>query len=178
MNIINRVILTIYMIFMILISISIMALPFNLIPSSIINLIVGEISSKWYYSIAGFVLFIISLRLLLSGITQDSRAKRGIVKPAEFGNIKISVETFESLSFRVVKQIAGVKDVKVKVDLGDNDITVFARLLVVPDVNIPRVVGEVQSKIKSYIESITEIDVREVRVTVDNIASLTVARVE
>lgn len=178
MNIFNRIILSIYMLFMVFISLCIIALPFNLIPSGIIQVVISELGSKWYYSLVGLLLFIISLKLLLSGITQDNRAKRGIIKPAEFGDIKISVETFESLSLRIVKQISGVKDVKVKVVLGESDILIYAKLLVMPDVSIPKVVGEVQSKIKNYIEFSTEIGVREVRVTVDNVASIAVARVE
>lgn len=178
MNILNRIILTIYMIFMVMISLCIIALPFNLIPLDMIELIIREISSKWYYSLVGLLLFIISLRLLLSGITQDNRTKRGIIKPAEFGDIKISVETFESLALRIVKQIPGIKDVKVKVELGSSDVTVYTRLLVMPDVTIPQVVGEVQSKIKNYIESTTDIGVKEVRVVVDDVASVAVARVQ
>lgn len=178
MNILNRIILSIYMVFMVLVSLCIIALPFNLIPSDVIELVISELSSKWYYSLAGFLIFIISLKLLLSGITQDNRTKRGIIKPAEFGDIKISVETFESLALRIVKQISGIKDVKVKVELGPNDITVYTRLLVLPDVTIPAVVGEVQSKIKGYIESTTDVGVREVRVVVDDVASIAVARVQ
>jgi uncharacterized alkaline shock family protein YloU len=143
-----------------------------------IELVINELSSKWYYSLAGLLIFIISIRLLLSGITQDNRTKHGIIKPAEFGDIKISVETFESLALRIVKQINGIKDVKVKVALGANDITVYTKLLVLPDVTIPAVVGEVQSKIKGYIESTTDVGVREVRVVVDDVASITVSRVQ
>lgn len=178
MNIINRVILSIYMLFMVFISLCIIALPFNLIPAGIVDTIISELSNKWYYSIIGLLVFGISLKLLLSGITQDDKVKKGIIKPAEFGDIKISIETFESLALRAVKQIPGVKDVKVKVDLKENDVVILTRLLIMPDVAIPKVVGEVQSKIKNYIEMTTDIGVREVRVIVDNVASVAVARVE
>jgi uncharacterized alkaline shock family protein YloU len=150
---------------MVLISLCIVIIPFNLLPLNNIYGIVDELCSNWYYSIIGLFLLFFSLKLLLSGISSGNKAKMGIIKPGEHGDIKISIEAFESLSLRAVKQVSGIKDVKVKIALGEGDITVYARLLAVPDVNIPRVVTEIQSKIKNYIESTTEINVKEVKVS-------------
>jgi uncharacterized alkaline shock family protein YloU len=166
------------MLVMVLISLCIVITPFNLIPLNNVYSFVDELSSNWYYSIVGLFLLFFSLKLLLSGISSDTKSKMGIIKQGEQGDIRISIETFESLSLKVVKQISGVKDVKIKIALGEGDITVSARLLAVPDVNIPRVVSEVQNKIKNYIESITEVNVKEVKVSIDNIALTTTARVE
>jgi len=177
-NIFDRIVLTIYMLTMAMISLCIIVLPFNLIPLWIIDSIKDQLLSNWYYSLVGLLLFIVSMRLLISGITSDKRTKKGIVKPAEFGDVKISIDTFESLSLRVIKQIAGIKDVKVRISIISGELVVSTRLLVMPDVNIPQVIGEVQSKIKDYIESTTEINVKEVRVSVDNIASTSAARVD
>lgn len=178
MNLLNRIILSVYMLIMVLISICIIILPFKLIPLDTVNLIINEIYYGWYYSLIGLLIFIVSIRLLFSGITSDNRKKRGIIKPTEFGEIKISVETFESLAMRTVKQVSGIKDVKVRVDLGNGDITIYTRLLVLPDVNIPKVISEVQCRIKDYIESTTEINVKEVNVIIDDVALVATARVE
>lgn len=178
MNILDRIILTIYMLAMAAIAICVTVIPFNLIPSDIIDIIKNQLYTNWYYSLAGLLLFVVSLRLLISGIILDKKVKRGIIKPAEFGDIKISIETFESLALRVVKQVPGIKDVKVKIIVIDGELIVSARLLVIPDTNIPRIVNEVQGKIKNHIESTTDVSVKEVRVSVDNIASTSTTRVD
>jgi len=178
MNLFDRIILTIYMLAMAFIALCVMVLPFNIIPSYIFDEIKNQLFTNWYYSLLGLLLFIVSLRLLISGIILDNKAKKGIIKPAEFGDIKISVETFESLAFRVVKQLPGIKDVKVKIIILNGELVVNTRLLVLPDINIPGIVNEVQGKIKNQIESITEVSVKEVRVSVDNIASTSAARVD
>lgn len=178
MNILDRIVLTIYMLAMVLLSLCIIVLPFNLIPMETVDYIKNQIFENWYYSLVGLLLFIVSARLLILSITTDNKSKRGVTKPAEFGDIKISIETFESLALRVVKQVTGIKDVKVRIGLVNGELIIYTRLLVMPDVNIPQVVGEVQNKIKSYIESTTEVSVKEVKVSIDNIASTSATRVD
>lgn len=178
MNILDRIILTIYMLIMAAVAVCLAVIPFNLIPPDVFDLIKNQIYTNWYYSLVGLLLFIVSVRLLISGIILDNKVKRGIVKPAEFGDIKISIETFESLAFRVVKQLSGIKDVKVKIIVINGELVVNAKLLVIPDINIPRIVSEVQGKIKNHIESVTDVSVKEVRVSVENIASTSTTRVD
>ncbi|HBM80160.1 MAG: alkaline shock response membrane anchor protein AmaP [Clostridiales bacterium] len=179
MNIFSRIILSIYMLVMIFVSICIVLLPFNLIPiRSISNYIGGNIYNNWYISLIGLLLLAVSVELLLSMTKGGNHSSRGIIKPAENGDIKISVETFESLALRAVKQISGIRDVKVRVLLREDGISVLVKLLIMPDINIPNIVQEAQDKIKEYIESLTEVGVKDVVVDVDNIASVTVARVQ
>lgn len=177
MTILDRIILTIYMLLMVLVSLVIVILPFNLVPLSYINLAVTELSTKWYYCIGGIVLLGISLKLLFSGVKSSSNSRGGIVKPSEFGDIKISTQTFESLSLRAVRQISGIKDVKVRVDIAPEGLTIYARLLVLPDINMTKIVTEVQGRMKEYVESITDMAVKEVRVDVENVAQIVVPRV-
>lgn len=176
MNILDRIILTIYMLLMAFVSIIIIVLPFNLVPLSYINAAVTELSTKWYYCIVGIVLLFISLKLLFSGV-KSSGNRGGIEKPSEFGDIRISTVTFESLALRAVRQISGIKDVKVRVDIMPEGLTVHVKMLILPDINMPKMVCEVQGKIKEYIESMTDVPVKEVRADVENVAQVVVPRV-
>jgi uncharacterized alkaline shock family protein YloU len=117
------------------------------------------------------------MKLLFSGVRTSRRNSSGIVKPTEYGDIRVSIGTFESLAMRVVKQISGIKDAKVKVNALEGDLIVYTSLLILPDVNIPQTVNAVQSKIKSYIETITEVGVKEVKVDIENVAQVTAPRV-
>lgn len=177
MNILDRIILTVYMLLMTFVSLCIVVLPFNLIPRPAVDFVLNELYSWWYYSLIGLLLFIVSIRLLVSGIAANRKNKGGIVKPSEYGDIRVSVETFESLAMRVVKQFSGIKDAKVRVDVTEGNLIIHTSLHVLPDVNIPQTVSEVQGKIKSYIESITDVGVKEVKVHIENIAQVNVPRV-
>lgn len=177
MNIFDRIILTIYMILMIAVSAVLSVLPFNVIPASYINAAVTDLTGNWYYCIAGIVLLILSLKLLFSGFSKSGASMGGIIRSSEFGEVRISNQTFESLSLRAVKQLSGIKDVKVRVSITPEGLVISVRALVLPDINMPKMAAEVQGKIKEYVESITDVSVKEVRVDVDNIAQVTVPRV-
>ncbi len=177
MSILDRILLTIYMILMILLSVFIIVIPFKVIPIQDINYIVGQLYSNWYYCLFGIVLLLISIKLLVSGVKNNNDQKRGIIKVMEFGDMKISVDTFESLALKATKQISGIRDVQIRVNICESGVIIKAKLLVLPDINIPKMVNEVQEKIKNYIESITEISVVEVKVDVDNL-TLSTVRVE
>lgn len=178
MSILDRIILTLYMIFMVVFSICIIMIPFNLIPIETTNLVINELYSKWYYGVVGLAFFIISIKLFLSGISLGKNKSRSVIKQSELGEISISIATFESLSLKVVRQISGIKDVKITVNAVAGNLVITAKLLVMTDINIPHIVSEVQSKIKSYIENITEISVKDVKVTVDNVAPSSTLRVD
>lgn len=166
------------MLIMIFISACICLLPFNVIPYDMVTGIVNEVYNHWYYSFAGLLFLIISIMLLFSGVSGKKKETRGIVKTAEYGDIKISVDTFESLSYRVVRQLSGIKDVKISVVPEEGGILVYAKLLVLPDINIPQIVSDVQNKIKEYVENITEVSVKGIKVDVENVAQVSSLRVE
>lgn len=178
MNIMDRIILTIYMLFMVFISICLIIIPFNVIPGETIDLIKDQLYGNWYYSLVGLLALIASIRLFISGVSTGGKGKKGIVRPAEFGDVKISMDTFQSLAVRAVKQIGGIKDVKISIGVANGELTVGARILVMPDINIPMVVREVQGKIKEYIESTTEVNVKDVKVAIENVATTSAARVD
>lgn len=177
MSILDRIILTVYMLLMVVVSLFLIVIPFGLIPSNVVGMAVDMVSSNWYYLLVGLVLLVVSIKLLLSGVSSGKKTRGGVIKASEFGEIRISMETFESLGMKVVKQISGVRDAKVRVDIGEAGLIVFVRLLVLPDVNIPKTMSDVQGSIKSYIESITEVLVKEVKVEIQNIAQTNIPRV-
>ncbi|KPU44914.1 hypothetical protein OXPF_13920 [Oxobacter pfennigii] len=178
MSIIDRIILTLYMFLMIILSLCLIVIPFNVISIEAFDIIKNALYSNWYYSLIGVLFLFLSCKLLISGISANRKAKMNIVKPSQYGDIRISYETFESLALKTVKQITGIKDIKVKVAANEGTLIFEVELMILPDVNIPQVVSEVQSKLKNYIELITEVNVREVKVSVINIASASASRLE
>lgn len=173
----DRIILTVYMLFMSVVSIVLIVLSFGLVPSDIVRYAADMLTSHWYYALIGLVLLVLSIRLLVSAVSSEKRANGGVMRSSENGEIRISLETFESLATKAVRQVSGIRDTKVRVDAGLEGLIVNVKLTVLPDVNIPKTVSDVQSSIKSYLESITEVLVKEVPVKVENVSQTNVPRV-
>lgn len=177
MNILDRIFLAIHMLIMIFVSLLIIIIPFNLLPLSLVDDAINELYSNWYFSLIGLLLLLISIKLLLSGIKTNKRGRDGIIKSSEYGDITISLDTFESMAIKAINQVSGIKDAKVKVINKEGVLIIYTSLFVLPDVNIPQIASEVQSKIKSHIESIAEVGVQDVKVHIQNVAQITAHRV-
>lgn len=175
MNLMDKILLGMYMLLMVFISLCIIIIPFNIIPYNIINTILINFSNNILYSLIGLILLFVSIKLLLSTIISQKKENINITKVGEFGELKISGATFETLSIKIIKQINGIKEYKVSVGTDIDGVIINAKLLVLPDINIPQLTAEVQTKIKNYIEAITEISVKQIKVTIDNIALSTTA---
>lgn len=119
--------------------------------------------------IAAVILFLVSLRFIFvrSGGAEEPQA---VVSKTEHGEVKISVQTLESLAERATRLIRGVNDLKTKVRPSEAGIRVAVRISVDPDLNIPQLTSSVQEKIKDYVESTTGLTVQEVVVHVSDIA--------
>ncbi len=119
--------------------------------------------------VAAVILFLLSLRFIFirSG---DSGELQAIVSKTEHGEVRISVQTLESLAERAARLVRGVNDLKTKVRPSEVGIRVAVRISVDPDLNIPQLTSTVQEKITDYVESTTGLTVQEVIVHVSDIA--------
>lgn len=146
--------------------------------SNIVNILFRQ-DTKWYTLIGGIVLILVNLRFLMSLISaQDSYDRFQIVKLTDNGEINISNETIKSLALKTISEIKGVRDPKIFIKPENDKININIKVFIMPDVNIPSVVGEIQNRVKTYIESIVEVPVGEIRVSVIDIASSTKLRLE
>jgi uncharacterized alkaline shock family protein YloU len=68
-----------------------------------------------------------------------------------------------------VQQTQGIKDVSRQVSFTPDGLVVRVKIRVMPDVPLPGLINELQSKTKEYLEEITGIVVHEVKVMVENI---------
>lgn len=120
------------------------------------------------YAVVG-VLLLIALILLLVGPKPGKKVGNAVLKGSEFGEVLISIPAVENMVLRVVQQTKGIKDGSRKVIYTPDGLVVRIVINVMPDVSLPDLIKELQSKTKEYLEEITGITVSEVKVLVENV---------
>jgi uncharacterized alkaline shock family protein YloU len=118
--------------------------------------------------ILALVFFLVSLRFLLMRLRPKER--ESVVQATEIGEIGISLQTMESLAERAVRTVRGVHDLNARVRITDAGVSVAVRITVLPDLEIPAMTEQIQSKVKEYIESMTGVAVERVKVLVSSVA--------
>ncbi|MDW7740181.1 MAG: alkaline shock response membrane anchor protein AmaP [Bacillota bacterium] len=116
---------------------------------------------------AGLVL--IGLVFTAIGFKSSKKESSAILKGSEFGEVQISITAVENMVLRVIQQTQGIKDVSRQVTYTPDGMIVRVKIRVMPDVAIPGLTTDLQSRIKEYLEEITGVTVHEVKVTVENI---------
>ncbi|WP_069649481.1 alkaline shock response membrane anchor protein AmaP [Caloranaerobacter ferrireducens] len=173
MNIFDRIVFAVFTIFLVLISIVIIVLPFNIIQNNIIDEIViflNNLEGKYWIILIGLAVLLISLRLLFSGVKRNKKSKY-IIKYTSLGELKISTQTIEGLTYSVTNSFNEIKDVKANVEIIDDELIILINVRVSPNVNIPEIIFKIQEKVKEHVQNCSGIKVREVKFKISEIAS-------
>lgn len=120
------------------------------------------------------ILILLSVRCIFFDKTSKERAKerQGVLLENESGRLLISKETLESLVISVTNEFKSAKEVSTKVELDKtNGVVVFVNLVVSSDVTIKDLTLEIQNKIKDKVKTATDLEVKQVNVTVKKVVS-------
>ncbi|MDI6602128.1 MAG: alkaline shock response membrane anchor protein AmaP [Thermoanaerobacteraceae bacterium] len=178
MNLFDRIILTIYSFILSIVSIAVIFTGFHLIPIYYIENLVDLLYIYGYVvGIIGVAFLIVSIRFLLSGVKGGNNVKY-IARQTQLGEVRISLVTLQNIAEKAVKGIEGVKEVKTKALFINDGVVMILNLVVATDIKIPELVIKVQKLVKEEIESVTGINVTEVRVYIDNVTVNLKTRVE
>ena len=176
MKIIDRLMLTLYSIFLAVFSLILIIIPFNI--SGILSIndvyyILRNVEGNYIYTLIGLALFVISVRFLFSGIKikRNAEVESFLLIRNDFGEVIISSNTIIGLVQNVCDKFSGIRNIKTKVDLNEGSINLFMRGEVSTEVNIPETSKILQSKVKDYVENSTGAKVSEVKVEISNVAS-------
>ncbi|MFO7952373.1 MAG: alkaline shock response membrane anchor protein AmaP [Bacillota bacterium] len=144
-----------------------LAVNYNLVPGLAFSLPAWTGQDIVLAVTAGIIL--IGLILIILGLRSPKKVANAVMKGSQYGEIAISITAIENMVLRVVQQIQGIKDVSRQVSFTQDGLVIKVKVRVMPDVPMPGVADELQSKIKEYVEEMTGITVHEVKVNVDNI---------
>ena len=181
MKIIEKITLIIYSCIMLILSIILCLLIFNwldidLAGDVVYKIIEGDLSSK---ILLGFsVVFIL---LSIKCIFFDSKSKdqvrnsQGVLLENESGKLLISKETIENLVNSVALNFQSAEDVSTRVELDkENNVIVYVNLVVAPEAVIKDLSANLQTKIKEKIKNATDLEVKEVNITVKKVETRTI----
>lgn len=173
MKVIEKITLIIYSNLILIMAVIACLLVFGWLDIDIVQgltktLIISSTSSKIILGVS-IVFILLSIRCIFFDPTskQEIKDKQGILLANENGKLMISKETIENLVEAVTKEYKTAKEVSSKVELDkDNNVNIFVNLVVGADTVIKDLSIDLQNKIKNKVKETTDLDVKEVNITV------------
>ena len=173
MKFIEKVTLIIYSNIILILSVIACLLVFGWIDIDVVQNLVKDLilygtSSKIILGVS-IVFILLSLRCIFFDPTskQDLKDKQGILLANDNGKLMISKETIEDLVQAVTKQYKMAKEVTSRVELDkENNVNMFVNLVVGSDTVIKDLSADLQDKIKTKVKETTDLEVKEVNITV------------
>ena len=177
MKILEKITLIIYSNIMLVLSIILCLLIFGWLDIDIVgNVVRGMVSGGVITNIvlAICVIFILlSIKCIFFDSTSKEQIKerQGVLLENDNGKLMISKETIENLVNSVALNFESAEDVTTRVDLDkENNVRVFVTLIVNSNAVIKDLSANLQNRIKEKIKVATDLEVKEVNITVKKVA--------
>ncbi len=117
------------------------------------------------------VFVVLSLKFLINVFGSRSEIPHAIIKDSANGQVRITIDALENLVKKTVMQIRGIREVKPRIMPRPEGTAVFVHVVVAPDLVIPEVSEEIQTKVKENLEQVAGVSIQSVKVLVENIAA-------
>lgn len=112
----------------------------------------------------------VALGLYLMWLATRGRGRRRpIIRGTSLGEVRIAQAAVEALVRRAVREVPGTQDVDTVVDTSGEELEIYVSVTVSPDISIPSVAEQIQTKLARYIGDTVGVDVSKVSVNVRNI---------
>lgn len=176
MKFLERFALTIFSIIILILSVAVLGIMFNLVEATILTKPIYFVMENIYAFRATLVVIAILVLLAIKGIFFKSKGenlgKDGIVLENASGKLVISRESLENLVASVAKEIPGAEAVSSRTILDkDRNLKVYVTTTVARDMMLKEVSTTLQDKIKEAMKETADLDVKEVNIRIKNISS-------
>ncbi|QZY56961.1 alkaline shock response membrane anchor protein AmaP [Crassaminicella profunda] len=178
MKLIDRIFLSLYSLCIAILSLVFIIAPFNNWLYTWTSYILKVYRMNWEYMIIPVIFLLISMRFLFSGSKKNHLKSNSIIKHTSYGEVKITMETIENMAHKCAKAVHGLRDIKALSHDSHDGLIITIKAFALSDINIPETAMTIQKKIKEHIEETTGVVVKEVKITIDNIASQNKKRVQ
>ncbi|RRJ66467.1 alkaline shock response membrane anchor protein AmaP [Paenibacillus oralis] len=119
--------------------------------------------------VVAVVMFLLSIRFFYISVKRERGSLPSIDQRTEYGDIQISVDTIENLSYKAATRVRGIKEVKTRIRITEAGLEIVVRALVDGETSIPALTEEVQKQVHDHVEEITGIPVSYVSVYIANL---------
>jgi uncharacterized alkaline shock family protein YloU len=134
--------------------------------------------NNYTYTALGLLILLVGvlfIALAASGrsVTQkEAQAKEGgsIVSFTEIGEVRISFKAIESMVLAAARKVNGIREVTTRIDAVEQGLIIYMRVKTIPDMPIPGLAAELQTKVRDYVQQNSGTNISEVKVLVENIA--------
>ena len=177
MKVIEKIALILYSNIMLILSIILCLLVFGWLDIEVVgnvikNCITTDPASKIVLGVS--VLFILlSIRCIFFDPTskEELKDKQGVLLENENGKLMISKETIENLVASVASGFESAEEISTRVELDrENNVKIFVNLTVSSNAVIKDLSANLQNKIKQKVKQSTDLDVKEVNISVKKVA--------
>lgn len=170
-SILDRVLLTVYIIFWVVCSIYALAGALGFVSlDSVVESVTLWIASPWYrilLAVIATLVIAISIKLLLIGTSTGSASLAStIIKTTEKGTINISLSAINDMAKKSVDSEDAIKTIDVDAVVENDLLNINVKLTVLGGTSIPELTERVQDEIKEYVESFTGLTVNGVNIVV------------
>lgn len=173
MKLLDKLINFIFSLAMIIVSVVILLVMFNLTTTEFVN---GVLNNYLWNNDYRMTVIISSIVVLLAGLKttiflSDFKKKRKmpITVSTDNGNVQIAHETIESTAKAVAKNYEEVKDVNAKMVGKNKGVEIYMTILVSQDTNIRALTRSIQDEVKNKIHETTGVLVLNTDIKVKNI---------
>ena len=177
MKILEKITLIIYSNIMLILSIILCLLLFGwldirLVGDMVQKVIMGDTSSKILLG-CSIVSILLSIKCIFFDSTSKEQIKerQGVLLENESGKLMISKETIENLVNSVALNFQSAEEVVTRVELDrENNVKVYVNLIISSNAIIKDLSANLQTRIKEKIKKATDLEVKEVNITVKKVA--------
>lgn len=178
MKILDRLLIAFFVLCILALSLCIIIIPFNISGFLSVNNIlgiVGNMNNNYYYTIGGVILLIAVIRIIFSNFSRKDNniGSSYLITRNEYGEIIIYSNTIIGLVHSAIEKFSGINNIKTTVNLSEGQVKIQLIGDVMPGVNIPETIKELQILVKEYVENATGAKVDEIMVKTNNVAAHT-----
>ncbi len=177
MKILEKITLIIYSNIILILSIILCLLVFGWLDIGVVGNIVtkvvtGETSGTILLGVS-VIFILLSIKCIFFDSTSKEQIKerQGVLLENESGKLMISKETIENLVNSVALNFQSAENVTTRVELDkENNVKVYVNLIINEEAVIKDLSANLQAKIKERIKTATDLEVKEVNITVKKVA--------
>ena len=145
--------------------------------SSFLGYNLDHLVRNYSYTVFGFLILLVGILLIAlfafkrNNAQGDGAKKEGdsIVSYTEIGEVHTSFKAVENMVLTASRKVNGISEVTTRIDSTEQGLLIHIKLKAMPDIPIPGLAGELQEKVRHYVQEISGSNVSEIKVLVEDI---------